>query len=192
MIMTEDEQAEIIDRLRYAVSVIAGSVNAGLVPVFGMNIGYARESARTPSDVAGVRGGIVALDGRPHPVGEIAFGATDYIAGIVLTAMRFDRSVRSAANFRYSPGIVPILEDLFLDVCSFDRRNEPPGISTINWGVASCCKNGVPEVIFDTGAADKEPMVRILDQEPIEVAKKILKVSMRIVDDQSKGRFQWV
>ncbi len=166
-------------------------MDGGLVPGVGMNIVYARESARTPADVAGVRGGIVRLEGRPHPVGEIAFGASDYVAGIVLTAMRFDRSVRSAANFRYSPAIVPILEDLFMEVCSFDRQKEPPGMSTINWGVASCCKEGVPEVIFDTGSVGEEPMVRILCQEPVEVAKKILKVSMRIVDDQSKERFQW-
>ena len=189
--MGGDGQAEIMERLRYAVSLIRESMDGVLIPEVGMNIVYARESARTPADVAGVRGRIVRLDGRAHPVGDVAFGASDHVARIVLTAMRFDRSVRSAANIRYAPGIVPILEDLFMDVCSFDRQKEPPGISTINWGVASCCKEGVPEVIYDTGSVGKEPMVRILGQEPVEVAKKVLKVSMRIIDDQNKGRYQW-
>ncbi len=189
--MTGEGRVEIVERMRYAVSLIAESMDGGLVPEAGMNIVYAQKTARSPEDVAGVLGGIVRMEGRAHPAGDIVFGAGDHVAGIVLTAMKFDNTVRSAATIRYASGIVPVLDDLFMDVCFFDRQKEPQGISTINWGVASCCKEGVPEVIYDTGSTGKEPMVRILGQEPVEVAKKILKVSMRIVDDQNKGRYQW-
>jgi hydroxymethylpyrimidine/phosphomethylpyrimidine kinase len=110
----------------------------------------------------------------------VAFGASDHVATVVLTAMRFDPSIRSAANIRYSPELISVLEDLFLEICSFDRNREPPGVRTMDWGVASCCRNGVPDIIFDRGAVGKEPMVRILAESPADVAAIIGRISTRI------------
>ena len=53
----------------------------------------------------------------------------------------------------------------------------------MDWGVASCCRDGVPEVIYDRGAAGKEAMVRFMGQEPLEIANKIIMLSTRIVHD---------
>jgi predicted fused transcriptional regulator/phosphomethylpyrimidine kinase len=102
------------------------------------------------------------------------------VARIVLTVMKFDPAIRSAANIRYSPEIITVLEDLFLEMCSFDRGQEPPGTKTMDWGVAFCCKNGVPDIIFDRGAVGKEPMVRVIAENPAEVAGIIGRISTRI------------
>ncbi|HUU75258.1 MAG TPA: thiamine-phosphate synthase family protein [Methanoregulaceae archaeon] len=179
--MSAEEREIVLERLRYAVELLEESMSIELIPEVGSNIAYALTKARSPGDVAAVEGRIVRLSGRAHAVGQVAFGASDHVARIILTAIKFDPHIRSAANIRYNPEIVKILEDMFLEVCSFDRAGEPPGIQTMDWGVASCCKSGVPDVIFDCGGIGKEPMIRLLGEDPVEVAKKVIKVSGRII-----------
>jgi predicted fused transcriptional regulator/phosphomethylpyrimidine kinase len=178
--MVSEERERVIQQLTYAVEMLKEGMDVGLIPEVGMNIVYAIPDARTPEDVAGVLGRIVRLGNRVHPVGEIAFGASDHVARIVLTAMRFDPAIRSAANIRFSEAILDELENLMFEICSFDRTSEPPGVQTMDWGVASCCKEGIPDVIYDRGAVGKEPMIRILGEEPTMVAQNILKLSNRI------------
>jgi len=125
----------------------------------------------------------VRVKGRARAVGPVAFGASDHVARIVLTAMKFDPDVRCAANIRYTPGLVEACEEMLLSVCSFDRESQPPGVKTMDWGVASCCRDGVPDVIYDRGAVGKEAMIRILGEEPGVVVNNILKLSARIDKD---------
>ncbi|MDK2916690.1 MAG: hypothetical protein PWR25_1247 [Euryarchaeota archaeon] len=178
--MMQEERKEVVDRLSEAVELLVERMDARLIPEVGMNIVYALPDARSKDDVAGVLGRIVRLGEAVHPVGEIAFGASDHVARIVITAMRFDPRIRSAANIRFSEAILPELDNLLFEVCSFDRENEPPGVQTMDWGVASCCKEGVPDVIYDRGAVGKEPMIRVLGEDPVTVAQNILKLSNRI------------
>ncbi len=156
---------------------------AGLVTRTGSEIAYALNGAREPGQVAGVQGRIVRVGDRVHATGDIAFGAAGEVAGIVLTAMRFDPSIRSAATVRCSSEVLSAMEEMFLEICSFNREKEPAGIKTMDWGVASCCREGVPEVIYDRGAVGKEAMVRFMGQEPLEIANKIIMLSTRIVLD---------
>jgi hydroxymethylpyrimidine/phosphomethylpyrimidine kinase len=102
------------------------------------------------------------------------------VARIVLTVMRFDPEIRSAANIRFSETFLLEMENLLFEICSFDRANEPPGVQTMDWGVASCCREGVPDVIYDRGAVGKEPMIRVLGEDPVTIAHNILKLSNRI------------
>ena len=71
-----------------------------LVSRTGSEIAYALKGAREPGQVAGVRGRIVRVGDRVRATGDIAFGAAGDAAGIVLTAMRFDPTMRSAATIR--------------------------------------------------------------------------------------------
>ena len=69
------------------------------------------------------------------------------------------------------------------DICCRNTlipRTEPPGVQTMDWGVASCCREGVPDAIYDRGAVGKEPMIRVLAEDPVMVAHNILKLSNRI------------
>lgn len=177
--MTQDRET-VIGRLNEAVALLTERMDVRLIPEVGMNIVYALPDARSKDDVAGVLGRIVRLGEAVHPVGEIAFGASDHVARIVITAMRFDPRVRSAANIRFSEALLPELDNLLFEVCSFDREKEPPGVQTMDWGVASCCREGVPDIIYDRGAVGKEPMIRVLGEDPVMVAHNILKLSNRI------------
>lgn len=180
MTMTTEERDDVLQALRSAVDQITRSMHPALIPEVGTNIVYAIRDARNHGDVAAVEGRIVRAGGKVTPVGQVAFGASDHVARIVLTAMKFDPGIRSAANIRYSPGIMAVIEDLYLEVCSFDRGQEPPGTKTMDWGVAFCCKHGVPDVIFDTGGIGKEAMVRILGEDPLQVATTIGTISSRM------------
>ncbi|MCM2465925.1 thiamine-phosphate synthase family protein [Methanoculleus oceani] len=178
--MTSEDRGKVIGRLEEAVTLLVERMDERLIPEVGMNVVYALPDARSRDDVAGVLGRIVGLGKKVHPVGEIAFGASDHVARIVLTAMHFDPQIRSAANIRFSEAILPELENLLFEVCSFDRAREPPGVQTMDWGVASCCREGVPDIIYDRGAVGKEPMIRVLAEDPVMVAQNILKLSNRI------------
>jgi hydroxymethylpyrimidine/phosphomethylpyrimidine kinase len=184
VIMTREERDEVLRVLRAAVEQIAQSMDPSLIPEVGINIVYALPGARNRDEVAAVDGRIVRSRGTSHPVGPVTFGASDHVARIVLTAMKFDPGIRSAANIRYSHQIIRILQDLFLEICSFDRNAEPPGTQTMDWGVAFCCKGGVPDIIYDRGAVGKEPMVRILGENPADVANMMLKISNHIAEEE--------
>ena len=175
-----DDRESVLRALQEGVHSLCLGMDVRLIPEVGSNIAYALPAARDPGQVAAVQGRIVRLSGRPHPVGEVSFGASDHVARIVLTAMRFDPQVRCAANIAYSAATVRMLEDMLLEVRTFDRSAEPPGVKTMDWGVASCCRDGVPDVIYDLGSKGKEPMIRLLGENPDAVVKNILKVSARM------------
>jgi len=175
-----EEEREVVELLLQAVRILEDGMSAALLPGGGSPLGYAFRGARRPEDVAGVAGGLVREDGRVRPSGGISFGAGEGAARVVLTAMRTDPEIRSAAGIRFSPGILGVLEDLLLEICEFDRSREPPGISTMDWGVAFCCRDGVPDAIFDRGAPGKEGLIRILGEDPVKVARTIVAVSRRL------------
>jgi len=180
MSISGDDRESVLRALQEGVHSLCLGMDVRLIPEVGSNIAYALPAARDPGQVAAVQGRIVRLSGRPHPVGEVSFGASDHVARIVLTAMRFDPQVRCAANIAYAAATVRMLEDMLLEVRTFDRSAEPPGVKTMDWGVASCCRDGVPDVIYDLGSKGKEPMIRLLGENPDAVVKNILKVSARM------------
>ena len=180
----KEEETGVRARLGLAVKVLADGMGPDLVPAAGANIGYALPGARSPGDVAAVEGGILISGGGVRASGGTAFGVDVGVARVILTTMRTDPAIRSAAVIRFSPALVPVFGHLLLDVCSFDRAREPPGVSTMDWGVASCCREGVPDAIFDRGTTGKEGLVRILGEEPVTVAQIVLAMSTRLAGGQ--------
>lgn len=178
--MPDDSREVVIRELQGAVQMLSRQMDPALIPEVGMNIAYGLPGARDPGQVAAVEGRIVRVSGKVHPVGQVTFGASDHVARIVITVIRFDPRVRCAANIRYSAEAIGILDDMLLEICTFDRAAEPPGVKTMDWGVASCCRQGVPDVIYDLGAVGKEAMIRILGENPEGVVKNILKLSARM------------
>ena len=182
----KEEEEEVTGRLGLAVKILAEGMSPALLPAGGADIGYALRGARGPGDVASVRGGIVKDGGGVRTSGVIAFGAGEGVARVVITAMRTDPEIRSAGVIRFSPGILAALGDLLLETCCFDRAGEPPGISTMEWGVAFCCRDGVPDAVCDRGAPGKEGLVRVLGEEPVQVARTIVAVSSLLQGDQGR------
>ena len=50
----------------------------------------------------------------------------------------------------------------------------------MDWGIASCCKDGVPDVIFSEGTGEKESRIILFGEGPADVANNIIICSNRI------------
>jgi hydroxymethylpyrimidine kinase/phosphomethylpyrimidine kinase len=187
--MAESERYKVLKNVEEAVGQIETKMAAELIPEVGCNIAMGIANASQVSDVAAVSGRIVRLKSSPHAVGCVAFGASSHIARIVLTAMRFDGSIKAAMNIRYSKEALEACKELGFRMASFSREEEPEGVSTMEWGVAEVIKKvgRVPDVIYDKGDVGKEAMIRLLGKDAIEVAGRAIDISGAMVG-KSKGQ----
>jgi hydroxymethylpyrimidine kinase / phosphomethylpyrimidine kinase / thiamine-phosphate diphosphorylase len=155
-----------------------------LIPEVQSNLGYALENAAGPEDVVAFPGRIVRLNDSIAAISGPQPGASRHIAKIILTLLRYDRNYRSAMNIRCSADIIERCRARGLRVAEFDRRDEPQRVkeaegSTLEWGtnmVLSQSKT-IPDIIFDTGDAGKEPMIRVLGTVPLDVVEKIIRIA---------------
>jgi hydroxymethylpyrimidine/phosphomethylpyrimidine kinase len=180
MTTPHQERCDVLLSLSEALALLEASMDIRLIPPSGSNIAYAVSGARVGQDVAAVMGGIVIREKKAHAQGPCAFDAGGHISRIVLTAMKFDPVMRSAIVIAFRPDLLDVLEDMFIECCTFNPEKEPPGINTMDWGVASCCQDGVPEVIYDCGTGSKGGLIRLIGENPVEIAGNIIILSDRI------------
>ncbi|MGA2161044.1 MAG: thiamine-phosphate synthase family protein [Methanoregula sp.] len=181
MISPEQQRNNVLTHLTRAVVLLEESMDPRLVAGTYMNIGYAISGARDSTGVAAITGGIVVQDNAVKAAGVCGFGADSQIAKILLTASKFDPEIRCAATIRYADTIRRILEDMFLECCTIDHRVQNPGVSTMDWGVASCCRDGVPEAIVNPGDSLNDSVVYLFGEKPADVAGNIIMLSNRII-----------
>jgi len=146
------------------------------IPEVGLNFVYALPNATSRDQICAVDGRITKHKGKTHLFGTIDFGVSKHVASIVLAAMTFNPTMRSALNIRYSQKTIDLCKAIGHVVGNFDRKDEPPGISsTMEWGTQQVITTlgRVPDVIYDTGDMGKEPMIRILGKDPEDVLIKI-------------------
>jgi hydroxymethylpyrimidine/phosphomethylpyrimidine kinase len=139
--------------------------------------------AETEFQVAGFPGRIIRFRDTARVMANPEVGASQHVAHIVLTVMKYDSSYRSAMNIKYSEKIINVCQRIGFAVESFDRADEPvenknkEGFS-LEWGVNEVLKQAkmIPDIIYDRGGWGKEPMVRVLGKNPIEVVNKVLTI----------------
>ncbi len=161
---------------------------SNLVPEVRMNLVMALPYAETLDDIVGVDGRITIVNGRAKAAACPEFGVSRHLAKYVLTAMKYDSSIRAAINIRYSMDILNICKKLGLSVSFYDRRKEPEEIKKIEgmsvpWGVEQAIKSigKVPNVIYHEGDWGKEPMIVLLGENAINVAKLAIKIAKNLV-----------
>ena len=175
-----EERAGVLAALRSAMDDLSRAKLGWLVPEVRTNLGYALPQARTRAEVAAFPGRITALAGRHVAVSPPAFGASRHIASVILAAMAHDRRSRAAMNIRSSPDILGACSSAGLRIAQFDRDDEPEPVrrhegSSLDWGTRVALRRAgkVPDAICDRGAFGKEPMIRVLGQDPAEVIGKV-------------------
>lgn len=179
-LLTDAKKYQVLRKVEEAVEIIEKNMAPELIPEVGCNIAMAVSNASSLQDVAAVQGRIVRHKGAPHAVGCTAFGASSHIARIVLTAMRFDSSMKAAMNIRYSQETLSACENIGLEIASFSREDEPEDVATMEWGVGETIKRAggrVPDVIFDTGGVGREAMIRLLGRDAVEVAGRAVEIA---------------
>jgi predicted fused transcriptional regulator/phosphomethylpyrimidine kinase len=175
------ERNDTLETLREAAGLLMRSLDVRLIPVHGAKLGFAVTGARDKNGVAAVKGGIVTEQERPHAAGPCDFGVDEEIARIILTAMKFDPAIRSAATLRCTGNMHSVVESLLFEFRSFEPAREPPGISTMDWGVASCCREGVPDVCYRKEKQGNESGIFLFGEDPVDVANNIIMISNRII-----------
>jgi hydroxymethylpyrimidine/phosphomethylpyrimidine kinase len=85
-------------------------------------------------------------------------------------------------NIRYSKENMAQLKRKGFLIGHFDRRFEPKRLkekegSSLEWGVGEVLKKmkRVPDFIYDEGDVGREPMIRVLGRNPVDIVNKILK-----------------
>lgn len=174
------ERSEILADLNDAARLLAASIDPRLVPMNGGNIGYAISGARDSESVAEVTGGILVAGESVRCAGPAAFGVDPKISRIILTVMKFDPGIRSAAVIRYTDEAFRILSTMSVESAETDPGMFPKGISTMDWAIASCCAKGVPGVIAIRGNDPETGVICILGENPHEIASNIIILSNRI------------
>ncbi len=150
-----------------------------LVPEVQLNIGYALPMARDVNDVAAFPGRIAGIGNGVARISAPAFGASSHVARIILTVMKYNKKMRSAMNMRFDEAYLERARELGLSIAEFSRSREPEEVrlkegSTLIWGVKEAIRSHgtVPDIIFDTGDVGKEPIIRILGNDPVSVVEK--------------------
>ena len=183
-VLREMERYRVIKELKRAVEVLKEEKIEPLIPEVSSNLGYALPQAEGIGDVAAFPGRIVRFKDSVATYSDPEFGASQHIANIILTVMKFDPEYCSAMNIRYSKEIIAQLTKKGFLIGHFNRRLEPKRVkeeegSSLEWGVKGVLKKmrRVPDFIFDEGDVGKEPMIRVLGRDPLEVINKILKTA---------------
>ncbi|MEM1731953.1 MAG: bifunctional hydroxymethylpyrimidine kinase/phosphomethylpyrimidine kinase [Desulfurococcaceae archaeon] len=154
-------------------------------PEVGINIveAISPKYLRSTEDVAGVLGRVVKARGKLMQAGPVEFGASDHLARLVMEITRYNPEFRAALNIRYDKNLVDNATRKNYVVVFVDRRLEPQDIRSregmsMKWLVEEAFKkaNRVPDIIYDMGDIGKEPMIRILGRDALEVVNKLLEI----------------
>ena len=159
--MSIQEQSEILKSLQLAHGKVNG-ISRYFVPCNGIEIAYSNRNPRSIKDIATV-----------NDI-SIGFGVDSQITRVIFTVLRFDEDMRSVGIIRYTDEIADIIRTVIRDVNEYDPDKFPAGISSMDWGIASCCKDGVPRSIIKKGKTEKESQIYIFGYTPDEVSNIIL------------------
>jgi hydroxymethylpyrimidine/phosphomethylpyrimidine kinase len=181
-ILREMERHRVLQELKKALELLKETKVGNLIPEVSSNLGYALPQAEGMEDVAAFPGRIVRYKDSVTTFSDPEFGASRHVANIILTVIKFNPDFCSAMNIRYSRENVAQIKKRGFLVGHFHRRLEPRKIkeregSSLEWGVGEVLKRmkRVPDFIYDEGDVGKEPMIRVLGRNPLEVVQKILK-----------------
>ncbi|BDC00210.1 thiamine-phosphate synthase family protein [Saccharolobus caldissimus] len=182
-----NERDYVLKKLKEAVDLFVTNDKAYLlIPEIRTNIGYAISDAKSVEDVAAIPGRLTVAFNRVIYCMLPAFGASDHVARVILTAMKYDKSMRSAMNLKYYREIVENLDQS--NIYIFDRSLEPKTVkdkerSSMNFMVENSFRKlgKIPNYIVDLGDYGKEPSIFVLDKDPIQVVNRSLALLKYII-----------
>ncbi len=181
----EQERYSVLQSLVAAARRLEQGGMAELIPEVQSNLGYATSFRPGPPGRGGFPRPVAA--GPPGPdhspgAGFRGFPAPcrDYSHG----REKCFRDLRAAMNIRFLPEVEKLAPLLHLKAVYFDCSLEPPESKereggTLAWGVAAVLQPGEPppDLICDQGDWGKEPMIRVLGTDPMNVVEKVLAIN---------------
>jgi hydroxymethylpyrimidine/phosphomethylpyrimidine kinase len=185
--LRDAEKYRMLKEMETAIEKLKEAKIGILIPEVQSNMAFALPDAKGFEDVMAIPGRIIKYGDSIVTVSRPVFGTSRHVASIVLTAIKFDFTKRSAMNIRYSPEIINACQKLNLKIASFNRKDEPEESkrkegSSLQWGVEKVIRESgfVPDIIYDLGDVGKEPMVRVIAENPEELFKKISSIKKQL------------
>jgi hydroxymethylpyrimidine kinase/phosphomethylpyrimidine kinase len=186
-VFRECDRYRCIQELKTAIQQLKDHKCGNIIPEVQSNFVYALPYAVQAGDVAAIPGRMIRIGDGAETLHDPEFGASSHVARIILTVMRYDGDYRSAMDIRFSEEIVTLCRDSGYVVESFSRSDEPDDIkqkegSSLEWGTNYVLsrRDTVPDMIFDRGDVGKEPIVRVLGKNPVDVAHKVITISTKL------------
>ena len=149
-----------------------------LIPECQTNFVFSKNKPKTIKNVLGISGRLVKSGNNVIQAGELVFGGSQHVATAVIQVSKKFSKIRSAINIKYEPKIITNAKKHRMSVLSYDRKNESKKSkskenSSISWGISSCLKSDIPDIIYHKGDFGKEPMIIVFGETPAEVVRKI-------------------
>lgn len=197
--MDLSEKVDMVGRLYLGLEQIESCMEfSSLIPQVRTNFVYASKESTDPEEVLAVDGRITIVDEYPKAAGKIKFGASHYMAYLILEIRKADPKIRCAIDFASSPEITDFLRDYCKEkgwiFSLVDRNLEPESIrakegASTPWKITEAIEAAggkVPKVFYETGAVEKEPVSILVGKDPLEVAEQICELARRYHQSKSK------
>lgn len=199
--MDLNEKIDMIGRLYLGLEQIEECMEfSALIPEVRTNFVYASKESTTPEDILAVDGRISVVDGFPKAIGKIKFGASGYMAHLLLEIRKKYSEIRSIIDFANNPDIAEFLKvyckEKGWDFSVVDRRFEPENLKdmegeAISWKVEEAIRAAggkMPRVFYETGAVGKEPVSILVGKDPLDVAEKMCELARSYHESRQKTR----
>ena len=177
--ITHKEISKIQKELSHSILDFQNIKNVSkLIPECQTNFVFSKNKPKTIKNVLGISGRLVKSGNNVIQAGELVFGGSQHVATAVIQVSKKFSNIRSAINIKYEPKIITNAKKHKMSVLSYDRKNESKKSkskenSSISWGISSCLKSNIPDIIYHKGDFGKEPMIIVFGETPAEVVRKI-------------------
>tara|TARA_B100001996_G_scaffold311818_2_gene253821 strand:+ start:3243 stop:4076 length:834 start_codon:yes stop_codon:yes gene_type:complete len=159
---SDQEQIALLKRLEWAVSRIDINKISPWMPAVGMNIACCLENSSSTAEVAAFPGKVSIVDDRLRHHDTPAFGASNHLANMLLSARHNDSDKTAILNIKppaNGEDIEQMCENLDLNLTF-----APKGELVPHQGI---------DVILDEGAFGWEPSLYILAHNPLELIDRM-------------------
>ncbi len=166
------ERARVLESLRRGLRTLESSPEfPRLVPEVRTNLIMAVRDAKSIYDVAGFPGRITVIRGRVRALAEPEFGASRFMASLLLEAMKKSGEARAMLCIKYDELVESVLRRAGLGVAYFRgrmRREE----YVREFSSALSRSEAIPEVLVDLGEVGIEPVAYLLGSDAAAVAER--------------------
>lgn len=163
-----------VESVAAAVRLIEGSsAFVRVMPEVSVNLAYAPVGAKSVEEVVAVPGRIVKARGLPRSFMKPEYGASTYLASVLLATLPVNGGRRAAMNIRYDDRVGRVLDRLHLRTLDVGG-----GLTFVeNLRVALRKKSAPLDAIVDPGGQASEPGTYLFAEDPTAVAEMGLRIA---------------
>lgn len=171
-----------VEMVSTALKAIEGSsLFVRVMPEVSVNLAYAPEGARSPSDVVAIPGRIVRVMGQARSFMRPEFGASAHLAAILLEVERVRPTLRAAINLRYDQRMARVLARLGVARLtighSYPSGSQDKVLGALQSRLASKEETGAFDAVVDLGGEGLEPSLYLFAADPAAAVKKSMDIA---------------